>query len=221
MGYGRIALGGLVPLKTHEILEVLQAISEVRNPEVGLHLFGITRCESVLEFERYGATSFDSTSPFRQAFKDERDNYYTPTETFIALRVPQVEGNAKLQARIRSGQVEQGLALGLERDVLEALVAFDRDEVGIEEAVSALRAYEILHDGTKDRSPEYRRTLEARPWKQCPCSVCRDVGIQVVLFRGTERNKRRGFHNLHVFSGRLEHALAGGSAATNPQPVAA
>jgi hypothetical protein len=43
----------------------------------------------------------------------------------------------------------------------------------------------------------------------------------VVLFRGTERNKRRGFHNLHVFSGRLEHALKGGSAAATPQPVAA
>lgn len=221
MGYGRIALGGLVPLKTHEILEVLQAVSEVRMPQVGLHLFGITRCESVLEFERFGATSFDSTSPFRQAFKDERDNYYTPTDTFIALRVPQVEGNAKLQARIRSGQVEQGLALELERSALDALVAFDRDEVGIEEAVSALRAYEILHDGRKDRSLEYSRTLEARPWKQCSCSVCRNVGIQVVLFRGTERNKRRGFHNLHVFSGRLEHALAGGSAAATPQPVAA
>jgi hypothetical protein len=29
----------------------------------------------------------------------------------------------------------------------------------------------------------------------------------VIIFRGSERNKRRGFHNLHVFRQRLDREL--------------
>ena len=55
---------------------------------------------------------------------------------------------------------------------------------------------------------DYEVTLAAQPWKSCPCEVCADAGIQVAIFRGTERNKRRGFHNLHVFNRRLQDELA-------------
>jgi hypothetical protein len=206
VGYDRIALGGLVPLKSREILAVLEAVDAVRQPDTTLHLLGVTRCEHLPEFKGSGVASFDSTSPFRQAFKDDRDNYYTPSGAFIALRVPQVEGNAKLQARIRSGQIRQELARGLERDALDALTAFDKGEADLETTVSALRAYEKLHDGQQDRSLLYREVLSAAPWKDCECEVCRDAGIQVMLFRGTERNKRRGFHNLYVYSKRLKRA---------------
>ena len=206
LGYERIALGGLVPLKSHEILAVLDGVSRVRHPETKLHLFGVTRCEMLAEFRYFGVTSFDSTSPFRQAFKDDRDNYYVRDGAFVALRVPQVEGNAKLQARIRAGQVNQELARKLEQGALAALRAFDREENDVDAALSALLAYEGIHDSERDRSERYRETLAARPWKDCDCSVCTDIGIEVVLFRGTERNKRRGFHNLHVFSQRLKRA---------------
>lgn len=207
MGYERVALGGLVPLKTPDVLAVMERVAEVRAPGLQMHLFGITRCDRIADFARYGATSFDSTSPFRQAFKDDCDNYYWEEGSFVALRVPQVEGNAKLGARIRSGQVDQGEALTLERTALDALAGYERREVELDVAVTALREYEKLHDGRKDRSDVYRETLAARPWESCDCAICRDVGIQVVVFRGTERNRRRGFHNLHVFSGRLEGAL--------------
>jgi hypothetical protein len=42
--------------------------------------------------------------------------------------------------------------------------------------------------------------------------------VEVVLFRGSERNKRRGFHNLVVFYERLQRHLAGRRSRT---PVAA
>jgi hypothetical protein len=206
-GYERIALGGLVPLKTHEILAVLEGVDEVRHGETELHLFGVTRCEHVAQFCRYGVTSFDSTSPFRQAFKDETDNFYALDRAFIALRVPQVEGNAKLQARIRSGQVDQGLARGLEQEALTALRRYEQGELELDEVVAALCEYQELHDARKDRSGQYAETLAAAPWRECECGVCKEVGIEAVLFRGTERNKRRGFHNLHVFAKRLERAL--------------
>ena len=128
IGYERIALGGLVAQKTDEILAVLAAIDEVRVSETRMHLLGVTRCESIPRFATFGVTSFDSTSPFRQAFKDDRDNYYALDRHWIALRVPQVEGNPKLERSIRAGDIDQTLARRLERTALARLVAFDRGE---------------------------------------------------------------------------------------------
>jgi hypothetical protein len=209
LGYARIAIGGLVPLKTPDILSVLAAVDEVREAGTEIHLFGVTRCEAIPQFKLYGISSFDSTSPFRQAFKDERDNYYVLDRAFVALRVPQVDGNARLQARVRSGQVNQEEARNLEQAALAALRGFDRGEVEIDEALERLCDYQDLHDTRKDRRQSYLETLAAAPWQRCDCEVCRDVGIEVALFRGTERNKRRGFHNLHVFAKRLARILEG------------
>jgi hypothetical protein len=207
IGYTRIALGGMVPLKTEQILDCLRAIEEIREPETVFHLLGVTRTDYVETFAGYGVTSFDSTSPFRQAFKDADDNYYAPDRNYIAIRIPQVEGNQKFEAKIRAGQVDQRLARRLERRCLDALVAYDRDEETLTATLNALREYEKLWDGKHDRTELYRGVLEARPWKACPCAVCEQVGVQVILFRGTERNKRRGFHNLFVFNEKLQHNL--------------
>jgi hypothetical protein len=203
LGYGRIALGGLVAQKTHEILAVLEAVTEVRDPETDLHLLGVTRAEHVPVFADFGVTSFDSTSPFRQAFQDDRDNYYDQEGAWVALRVPQVDANPRLQRRIRAGEIDGRAARRLEQKTLETLEAFDRDDIDADETVLALRAYEVVHDDRRDRRDAYREVLEAAPWKRCECAICADAGIQVMVFRGTERNKRRGFHNLHVFARRF------------------
>ena len=39
------------------------------------------------------------------------------------------------------------------------------------------------------------------------CGLCHAAGVEIVIFRGTERNKRRGFHNLHAFRDRLARAV--------------
>lgn len=207
MGYERIAIGGLVAQKTPEILAVLEAIAEVRDAEVSLHLLGVTRTEHVASFQAYGVTSFDSTSPFRQAFKDDRDNYYGIDRTWIALRVPQVDANPKLQRQIRAGQIDGRLARRLEQRALSALHSYDEGGETHADALSALREYEALHDSGRDRSSQYAEMLRDAPWRSCECSVCAAVGIDVAIFRGTERNKRRGFHNLHVFAARLRSQL--------------
>jgi len=207
IGYRRIALGGMVPLKTHEILACLRAIDDVRNQTTQLHLLGVSRCDDIPTFAGHGVTSFDSTSPFRQAFKDDRDNYYTPTRTYVALRVPQVDGNTKLKMRIRSGEISQDRALQLERTALKRLREYDGDQIDIDAVLDALQAYSSVWDGKSDRSTQYRETLKDRPWRACRCSICRAVGIEVIVFRGSERNKRRGFHNLYVFGQRLRAQL--------------
>ena len=208
MGYQRIAIGGMVPLKTTEILECLRAVSDVRHATTQLHLLGISRCDNLDAFASYGVTSFDSTSPFRQAFKDDHDNYYALDRTYTAVRVPQVDGNAKLKARIRAGRVRQAEARDLEQACLRLLRAYDAGTTHLSPVLDALRRYDDLFDGRHDRTDAYQELLNDRPWQHCPCGICATAGIDVAIFRGSERNKRRGFHNLFVFGQRLQRQLA-------------
>jgi hypothetical protein len=207
MGYTYIALGGMVPLKTNEILASLHEIDRIRKPTTRMHLLGVTRIEEVLTFERLGVVSFDSTSPLLKAFKDDKDNYFTPEGALPAIRIPQVDGNAKLKAAILSGQVSQDRALKLERASLAGLKAFDEDRCTVDEALEPILAYHELCGGKAKQVVAYRRVLETRPWRDCPCEICTQLGYHVVVFRGAERNRRRGFHNIWTFYQRLHRNL--------------
>lgn len=199
MGYTYIALGGMVPLKTAEILATLARIDTVRRPDTRLHLLGVTRCEHVEAFQRHGVASFDSTSPFLRSFKDGRENYHTAGRNYTAVRVPQVEGNSGLKRQISAGIIAQEHARRLEELCMRRLREYDQHRVPVDAVLEPLREYELLYDGKADRTRAYREILDARPWRSCACDICRSLGIEVIIFRGTERNKRRGFHNLTVF----------------------
>lgn len=206
MGYKRIALGGMVPLKTPEILASLEKISEVRKSDVGFHLLGITRLDSMERFAKYHVTSFDSTSAFRQAFMDEKNNYHTADGSYLAIRVPQVDGNPTLKRLILAGMVSQSAAIKAERECLKLLREYGANEgLDVDEVIEALHAYHALIGDEKKlkKVKDYRSTLVDRPWKYCPCELCRKHKIDMVIFRGTERNKRRGFHNMTVLEAKM------------------
>jgi len=125
--------------------------------------------------------------------------------------VPQAIENPKLQRLAKRGTRRQEDLLALESNALSTLRAYDREEVSLEEALDATMAYGtpamLENDGNVTASPKkvaelrarYGRTLRDRPWKLCSCAVCRHASIEVVLFRASNRNKRRGIHNLGVF----------------------
>jgi hypothetical protein len=209
IGYRYIAVGGMVPLRTRDILAILSAIKDKKSQDTRLHLLGITRTEVLGEFERLGAVSFDSTSPLRQAFKDDKNNYYAPQRSYTAIRVPQVEGNPDLQKRIRAGSVNQEQARRLESRCLELLTKYDAGDATLESVAQVLDEYEAVHSPGKIFGGTNRETLASMPWKACPCAICRTLGIHVVLFRGAERNRRRGFHNLFVFYQQLQRGGRG------------
>lgn len=221
MGYRYVALGGMVPLKSREILQCLEAIGEVREPQTRLHLLGVTRTEHLEAFARQGVASFDSTSPLRQAFKDDRDNYYAEGAHYTAIRIPQVEGNPALQRRIAAGQVSQEQARRLERACLVAMEEHEAGRRKVEEVVEVLLEYERLWSAgaRKDHGAAYRKTLEDAPWRRCPCEVCRQLGHHVILFRGAERNRRRGFHNVWTFYRQLQGLALGASGERRAGPV--
>lgn len=209
MGYRHVAIGGLVPLKTPEILDILGAVATARKPGVSLHLLGVTRLEAIPQFREFGVTSFDSTAPLMRAFKDKNKNYFLGSQTFPAIRVPQLDGNPKLKRRVLSGEVDPEIARALEQRVLGLLGEFSADRIPVDDLLYEILEYEALFDPTTDREVDYRRVLTTRPWEQCPCTVCREIGIHVILFRGSERNRRRGFHNLYQFRESLFQALEG------------
>ena len=134
IGYTRIALGGMVPLKTGEILACLREISTARDPGTQLHLLGVTMRSKISEFTYYGVTSFDSTSAFRQAFKDDKDNYHTADRTYMAIRVPQVDGLPRLKKLILAGKIDQGTAIERERVCLRVLQRYDAGEASIQQS---------------------------------------------------------------------------------------
>jgi hypothetical protein len=201
----------MAPLKTGEILACLREISAARDPGTQLHLLGVTRRSNISEFTSYGVTSFDSTSAFRQAFKDDRDNYHTADRTYTAIRVPQVDGLPRLKKQILAGNIDQGAAIQSERACLRALQEYDAGEASVRQVMDALQRYNEI-TGLKSYEDAYEDILVDSPWKSCPCSICTKAGINVVLFRGSERNKRRGFHNLYVFRRRLDRELDARSA---------
>lgn len=204
LGYARVALGGMVPLKTPAILATLEAVSDVLQAGVQMHLLGVTRVESIPQFLELGVTSFDSTSPFRQAFMDADDNYYALDKTYCAVRIPPSDANFKLRARIQSGELSQDEARRLEDDALLRVRRYASGTGALSTAVRAVCRYEEFVTGKPARASDYHATLDARPWENCECKICQDAGVEVVIFRGTERNKRRGFHNLRVFRERLD-----------------
>jgi hypothetical protein len=211
----------MVALKTPESLSCLNEIDAVRKPQTELHLLGVTRIDAMEQFAMHGVSSFDSTSAFRQSFMDARNNYYTLDQNYIAVRVPQVDGNPALRRAVLSGKVDQRQAVETERACLRALREFDAERINLSAVMRALSDYEqVVGTDTKDRGylEMYERTLSDRPWKECPCALCRKHGVEIAIFRGTERNKRRGFHNLSVLENRMKrlgHTSRGGSGEAN------
>jgi hypothetical protein len=224
MGYDYIAIGGMVPLNAQSIHACLQAIFEAIPSKTRVHLFGFAKAEQVHEFAKYNIASFDTTSPLLRAFKDERTNYYVLKDNgeldyYTAIRVPQALENAKLLKAAKSGRVKQDMLAELEAAALHGLRAYDQGLFPLSDTVNAVLAYSKWFTWDPNKSEldndkvtwkvrgRLERTLRDRPWKACPCSICKQLSIEVLLFRGNNRNRRRGFHNLTVFNRHVKGTL--------------
>ena len=208
MGYKYIGIGGLVPLDLDQCEEIIAAVRKAIPKEINIHLFGFAKAKQLHRFVKYDITSFDSTSPLIRAFKDSKFNYYSPKEHYTAIRVPSSDGTAALKRKISSGLLSQEYAQKMERESLNAIRSYDRGEVSLEEALSKVIGYEKLF---KDKIPEerYRQILQDQYWKICQCEICKDIGVEVAIFRNSNRNRRRGFHNLWQFMRELDELLKG------------
>lgn len=221
MGYDYLALGGMVPLKSPEIKQCLAAIREVVPPSTRLHILGFAKADDIDSFHSFDIASFDTTSPLIRAFKDARQNYYLPgsgagLRYFTSIRVPQALENPRLQRSVKRGHFRAEDLVAMETEALTGLRAFDRGEADLEETLHQILTYsaplveEKPYQDCKDATSmlrlaeRYRDTLANKPWTQCHCPICEHASVDVIIFRGSNRNKRRGIHNLAVFKSHIE-----------------
>lgn len=224
MGYKYLAIGGLVPLKVDVIHEVLQQLRAAIQPETNIHLLGFAKADHIHQFTDYGITSFDSTSPLIKAFKDEKDNYFIEApggglEYFTAIRIPQAMENTRLMQGIKRGIFSAEDIQKKEQTALNSLREYDKGRGAAMSTLNAVMDYhqflvrgepgsESDHDKILQKTRErVYRTIEAAPWKRCDCDVCKAVGVEVIIFRSSNRNKRRGFHNLGVYHKHVQRTL--------------
>lgn len=223
IGYDYIALGGLARAQSREIIEIMQEIRPHLQANTRLHLFGVARIDAIPAFRHLGITSFDSASPLRRAWLGSGANYHVHSgKMYTAVRIPPVDGHGVRVKRLIEAEVADRETLrDLEQSALKALRAYDRGDLDLEATLTSLLAYdellELPRDGQADPVEQAKRRakhevmygelLTQRPWKQCGCVICEEIGVEVIIFRGNDRNRRRGFHNTFVFYQRFKALL--------------
>jgi hypothetical protein len=209
-GIRHFGFGGLVRSPTSFILELLdQLIKKIKETKIFpeyLHFFGLARFAlfpKFKELEEMGIqVGFDSASFLRKAWLSSPDmqlNYLSLNgKGYTAIRIPFISRQSeKKKAALNEGPSEN-LAT-LERECLEKLRMYDKDQIDLETVLKVLSKFNKAIGGRPELLNYYRRTLEEKPWKSCDCPICKSIGIEVVIFRGNNRNRRRGFHNTYVF----------------------
>jgi hypothetical protein len=202
MGYSHIALGGLVPRSDEDIRKIVSAVSRtIENyaEKPWIHLLGVFRPKLQDTFRTSGIRSFDSATYFRKAWLRSDQNYLgVGGEWYAAVRVPPSSDPRTLLRLKKSGKRESTIHR-MEKDALAALRSYDAGNLGINSCLSTVLSYDRLLDRGEFSSDSlrhhYKRTLEDKPWQNCKCRICRELGIDVLIFRGYNRNKRRGAHN--------------------------
>ena len=207
MGYRHICLGGLVRTKTKDIIEILKTCKPLIPDYLQLHLFGIARPDALQAFRQLGVSSMDSASHLRRAWLGSGSNYFMPDGSkYAAIRVPPVNEHGKRVKTMVSegrGTIEQFKKL--EAAALDALRKYDSGLLSIDETLKPVLEYDaLIGDDRENHADLYRKVLEDKPWEKCGCEICRKIGIEVIIFRGNNRNRRRGFHNTYVFYNQLK-----------------
>jgi hypothetical protein len=211
MGYKYIAVGAMVRRRTPEILSIVEAVRKVIPADMRLHLFGVARLNAVHDLARAGVNSADSASALRKAWMGTGNNYLgVDGQHYAAIRIPEAEKSFRAKRMVTEGRAPLERVRALERACIDSMHAFDRGEVSVDSVLDKVHEYDqLITPDRPDNRALLRRTLEARPWKECPCDICRKDGIDVIIFRGNNRNRRRGFHNTYTFYQLFQRALAG------------
>lgn len=210
-GFDYLALGGIARASDEQIRAVLDKVGPIAvKAGVKLHILGVARFGLLPDYQAANVASCDSASTILQAFKSNKDNYHTREKKYTAVRIPPATGalSPKVRKLLKVEEAEFGEAsaaklhkklIRLEQRALKDLRAYSSHGLPLSKAMKSLIAYEDEFGGEKRYYPLFEETLRDRPWEKCPCVICRDIGIEVILLRGNNRNRRRGFHNTYVF----------------------
>lgn len=213
-GYEYIAIGGLVPKKDKEIYNIAEAVvSKIETvypqsaSKIRIHLFGVLREQIISNLLDLGIASFDSASYLRKAWLRSDKNYLSQSGNwYSAIRVP-FSSDPRFQKHALDNNLSIEELTNLEANCLRMLRQYEIDQANLEELLDTVLTYDNYLLRTWDSGnyrDKYKRTLEETPWKYCKCPICQSLGMEVIIFRGYNRNKRRGFHNTRIFYKKLQ-----------------
>ena len=196
-GFDYVGLGGLVRTPTSKIKELLLEIGRVvhkfekeHKKKIDLHIFGVAREVLFPLMVKSSISSFDSATFLRRAWIAAEKNYHLNDKAYTAIRFP--------ISKSEDGKLK-------EQEFFKAIREFEQKKMTIDDFMKTIDNYDP--ERIQKFSQEYRRTLKDRPWEKCECTICKDIGIHVCIFRMSERNMRRGFHNVFQFSKRFRKFL--------------
>lgn len=212
-------------LRAQEMLNALRAFDADKSISQGL-----------TDWHQSVTTALESLEPYLQAHRhDDRFDHSTLRPIKQAFR-DNYEYGHKVSANF-SGKFRGDLAKLLRRDShknplpfeeYQRLISSVRDvfdgwtptkieeiqqreersgEYGTFDQLWILVANYTAYVGDEDLRDEYEELLRREPWNECGCRICEEYGIEVAIFRGNNRNRRRGFHNTRRFYDEFERAL--------------
>jgi len=209
MGYDYLGVGGIARKPTSQLVKIVEAINKEidklpskRKRKIKLHLFGFARLHLIPFLMKKRVVSFDTAAPLRQAWESGENNYHfaNPWRSYTAIRI----------RLTRMKKCRKGLEK-IERETLRTMYQYARKEVSLEYTLRKILDYErkILEtDGVEPKKIDkiieilrkrYERTLKDRPWEKCSCPICRERGVDVIIFREGWRNGSRAYHNVRQF----------------------
>ncbi len=211
LGASHIGFGGLARSPTSFIIKLIEELKkEIKEsqkfPEY-LHFFGLARFAlfpKLKELEDLGIkVGFDSASYLRKAWLSaptSQLNYLSiDGKGYTAIRIPFISKKRQKTKGIQTPKEDETILKNLEQQCMNELRRYDKEEVETNKVLSTIIQYYRAIGEKTELIPYYKRTLEDKPWKKCVCPICSRIGIEVVIFRGNNRNRRRGFHNTYVF----------------------
>jgi len=209
MGYEYLGVGGIARRPTSQLVKILEGINKEINKlpsekrkRIKIHLFGFARLRLIPFLMKKHVISFDTAAPLRQAWESGKHNYHfaNPWRSYTAIRI----------RLTRMKKCRKGLEK-LEKETLKTMYKFAEKEVSLEFALKKILDYErkILElDGIESKKinkiieilrKRYIRTLKDRPWEKCDCPICKERGVDVIIFREGWRNGSRAYHNVRQF----------------------
>ena len=209
-GITAFAFGGLARRPTSFITNLIKKLKghlETKKDISKIHFFGLARPPLFKEFaeleEKGVEVTFDSASFLRRAWLSAQNNYFTlDGKAYSAIRIPQTGRRSGLRgkSKLNSGIDEKQLG-ELEHKCLSQMRLYAENKTDINSVMTSLENYEnaLGRNRFNQLKDHYIKTLKDRPWEKCDCPICSQTGVEVIIFRGNNRNRRRGFHNVWLF----------------------
>jgi len=209
MGYDYLGIGGIARRPSSQLIKIVEVVNKeidrlppMRRRKIKIHLFGFGRLHLVPSFMNKRIVSFDTTAPIRQAWESGEHNYHfaDPWRSYTAIRI-----------RLTRTRKARRHLTKIEEETLNTMYRYAKGKVSIKYLLNKLLRYErkILEvDGVPKKKIEkvlgllykrYKRTLRERPWENCNCPICKERGVDVIIFREGWRNGSRAYHNVRQF----------------------